>query len=214
MSARLIWVGTAFGLVGLLAACGSNPAASVPTAASAAPSRGAVATVNSRPDGLSVPCTDLTTPGPPARSTGTGSRLPGVSLQCLGGGAPVRLADVRGPVLLNVWASWCGPCGEEAGYLVEAHRALGSAVRFLGVDLSDDPSDARSWNAFHHVDWPSLSDPNSSIRGPLRVPGPPVTFFVRSDGTVAGVHYGAFTSTAEVRAAVEKQLGPIPKGNG
>jgi hypothetical protein len=87
-------------------------------------------------------------------------------------------------------------------------------VRFIGLDLSDDPADARAWNAFHGVQWPSLADPNSSVRGPLRVVGPPVTFFVRSDGTVAGVHYGAFTSTAEVRAAVEKQLGPLAKGTG
>jgi thiol-disulfide isomerase/thioredoxin len=115
---------------------------------------------------------------------------------------------------LNVWASWCGPCAQEAPYLVDAHRALGDAVRFLGVDLADDPADARAWDAFHHVDWPSLADPTSAVRGPLHVSGPPVTFFVRSDGTVAGVHYGAFTSTDEVRAAVEKQLGPIAKGTG
>jgi thiol-disulfide isomerase/thioredoxin len=137
-----------------------------------------------------------------------------MSLSCLGGGGSVDLAQVRGPAVLNVWASWCGPCAQEVGYLVEAHRGLGDAVRFIGLDLSDDPADARAWNAFHGVQWPSLADPNSSVRGPLRVVGPPVTFFVRSDGTVAGVHYGAFTSTAEVRAAVEKQLGPLAKGTG
>jgi thiol-disulfide isomerase/thioredoxin len=203
------------GLLGLLAACGSHAVGSTtvgPTTTAATPSA-AAATVNSRPDGPSVPCTALATPLP-GGSTGSGGRLPALRLDCLGGGAPMRLADLRGPALLNLWASWCGPCAEEAQYLVAAHQALGDAVRFVGLDLSDDPADARAWNAYHQVGWPSLEDPNSTVRGPLHVPGPPVTFFVRSDGTVAGVHYGAFTSTDEVRAAVEKQLGPVAKGNG
>ncbi|HEX3827619.1 MAG TPA: TlpA disulfide reductase family protein [Sporichthyaceae bacterium] len=201
--------------LGLLAACGSSSSASVEPTPSA---DSAVATVNSRPDGPAVPCTDLTTPvstvAPTAVPTGAGDRLAALSLACLGGGADVNLADLRGPALLNVWASWCGTCAQEVAYLVEAHRALGGTVRFLGLDVADDAADARAWNDFHHVYWPSLADPTSEIRGPLRVPGPPVTFFIRSDGTLAGVHYGAFTSTDEVRAAVEKQLGPIAKGTG
>jgi len=80
-------------------------------------------------------------------------------------------------------------------------------VRFVGLNLSDNPADARVWNDYFDVGWPSLRDPNARIRGPLRVPGPPVTFFLRSDGGVAGVHYGAFTSTGEVREALAKYLG-------
>jgi thiol-disulfide isomerase/thioredoxin len=228
-------------LFGLLAACGSSSSATVAPSPSAdsAVADSAVATVNSRPDGPAVPCTGLTAPGstpdtgsdssdssdssdrgtsePDAGATsavGTGDHLAALSLACLGGGAQVNLADLRGPAVLNVWASWCGTCAQEMSYLVEAHRALGAAVRFVGLDITDEPADARAWNAFHHVDWPSLADPTGEVRGPLRVPGPPVTFFLRPDGTVAGVHYGAFTSTDEVRAAVAKQLGPTAKGTG
>lgn len=212
---------------GLLAGCGSHAMATGGTVAPSPASSPAaavvpVATVNMRPDAPSPACTGLDTALP--APAGPGSRaeprrtLPGIELPCLGPGAPVRLADLRGPAVLNVWASWCGPCAAEIPFLVEANRELGSRVRFVGVDLTDEPPDARAWNAFHDVGWPSLRDPDGAIRGPLRVPGPPVTFFIRSDGTLAAVHYGAFTSADEVREAVAKNLGVVSvtaaKGNG
>jgi len=199
----------------LLAGCGSASGSS--TAVVTSHSTVTAAPVISGADAASVPCTGLTTPlpGPAAAATRSGDRLPGLSLSCLGGGPVVRLADLRGPAVLNVWASWCGPCAQEIPYLLAAHRALGPTVRFVGLDLADDPADARAWNALHQVDWPSLRDPDGSIRGPLRVPGPPVTFFIGSDGGVIAVHYGAFTSTDDVRQEVARRLGQAAaKGTG
>ncbi|HEY2832573.1 MAG TPA: TlpA disulfide reductase family protein [Sporichthyaceae bacterium] len=194
----------ALAVTALLAGCGAGGHGPVVAAAqSALPA----ATVDERPDGPSVPCAGLDRALAGAGAAKAGKKLPTISLSCLGGGPAVSLAGLRGPAVLNIWASWCGPCGDEAPYLVDAEHSLAGRVRFVGLDVSDEPADARAWNNYHGVGWPSLRDPHGVVRGPLHVPGPPVTFFLRSDGTIAGVHYGAFTSADEVRRAVETKLG-------
>lgn len=154
-------------------------------------------------------CAGLDTPlkGAPAAAPAKGDKLPDLSFECLGGGAPVKLSDLRGPLLLNVWASWCLPCADEIPYLTAAHQSLGDKVRFAGVALTDQDPDSKAWLSFHGVDWPSLADPKGAVRGPMKIPGPPVTLFVNSDGTITEVHYGAFTSARQVQDAIAEHLG-------
>jgi cytochrome c biogenesis protein CcmG/thiol:disulfide interchange protein DsbE len=109
--------------------------------------------------------------------------------------------------VLNLWASWCVPCRAELPYLRAAHQSFGERVRFAGIAVSDFDGPATEWMAFHGVGWPSLADPKGSTRGPLRAPGPPVTLFVNSDGSIVGVHYGAFRSAAQVQDAITEHLG-------
>jgi thiol-disulfide isomerase/thioredoxin len=194
----------------LLAGCGGSGSGAVTTAAARSTEATAnkpVATIDDRPDGPAVACTGLDRALAVASNAKPGKALPTLSLPCLGGGPEVNLAALRGPAVLNVWASWCGPCGDEVPYLVAVEKLMHSKVRFIGLDLTDEPADARVWNDYHQVGWPSLRDPHGAVRGPLHVPGPPVTFFIAYDGTIAGVHYGAFTSADEVRRAVETKLG-------
>lgn len=190
--------------VALLAGCGGSGHTAVTTAAEATDRP--VATIDERPDGPPVACTGLDH----VLSQGAGKpgkALPDLTLPCLGGGSAVALRSLRGPAVLNVWASWCGPCADEIGYLVTVEKLLHSQVRFIGLDLTDEAADGRTWNDNYGVSWPSLRDPHGAVRGPMHVPGPPVTFFIASDGTIAGVHYGAFTSADEVRRAVATKLG-------
>lgn len=148
-----------------------------------------------------APCPELE-PAPKVRAG-----LPELTLSCLGDGPATTLSALRGPLVLNIWASWCGPCADETPYLVAVHKSLGGQVAFLGLDVSDKASQAREWLSYMGVPWPSVQDPSGISRAKLRYGGPPVTLFVRSDGTVAKVHYGAFTSTREVAAAVADHLG-------
>lgn len=170
------------------------------------PGRSAPPLVGKGANGPVLPCAGLDAPMAGAAPADGGRALPKLTLDCLGGGEPVSLADLRGPLVLNVWASWCLPCRDELPYLVAAHEALGERVRFAGIALTDSDGPAREWLSFHGVDWPSLADGKGSIRGPLRVPGPPVTLFVNSQGRIAGVHYGAFTSARQVQDAIAEHL--------
>ncbi len=157
-------------------------------------------------DGPILPCTGLDGAVAGAPAAAGGRALPDLTFDCLGGGQAVSLQDLRGPLVLNVWASWCLPCRAELPFLAAAHESLGERVRFAGIALTDSDAPAREWLSFHGVDWPSLADRKGSIRGPLRVPGPPVTLFVNSGGRIAGVHYGAFTSARQVQDAVAEHL--------
>ena len=72
---------------------------------------------------------------------GRGDGLPELTLPCLGPGEPVQLAGLTGrPRLVNIWASWCGPCRAEMPWLQQAHDT--GAVDVLGVDAEDQASAA------------------------------------------------------------------------
>jgi cytochrome c biogenesis protein CcmG, thiol:disulfide interchange protein DsbE len=134
--------------------------------------------------------------------------LPELTLPCLGEGPEVTLAALRGSALVvNVWASWCPPCAEEMPYLVAADRALGTEVTFLGIDLVDRRAAALAFARDFAMTFPSVQDVDGLIRAELRVVAPPVTIFVRPDGRIAKIHYGAFPSEQAVRDAIAEHLG-------
>ena len=140
------------------------------------------------------------------------SGLPDVVLPCLGGGRVVRLAGLRGkPMMINVWAQWCGPCREEAPYLAEVATTNKSDLEIIGIDHDDPrPELAIEFAQLSTWKYPQLADPDVTLRTALQISGPPQTFFVRPDGTIAYRHAGQFHSAAEIRDLVRKHLGVTP----
>jgi cytochrome c biogenesis protein CcmG/thiol:disulfide interchange protein DsbE len=142
------------------------------------------------------------TPSKPPASDG----LPDVSLPCLGEGPDIRLADLRGPLVINVWAQWCGPCRDEAPYL--AQLAKSGKVKMLGIDYADPrPELAVTFATGQGLAYPHLVDPDKAIQGPLKVGGPPLTVFVDKDGAVVFVHRGVLTSQQQLDQLVKEKLG-------
>ncbi|MDX6240132.1 MAG: cytochrome c biosis protein CcmG, thiol:disulfide interchange protein DsbE, partial [Kribbellaceae bacterium] len=114
-------------------------------------------------------------PPTPSRPPATNS-LPDVSLPCLGRGPDIRLADLRGPLVINVWAQWCGPCRDEAPYLAELQRKTGGKVQLLGIDYDDPRADqAVKFAVDHQLAYPHLIDADKQLHGPLKIGGPPLT---------------------------------------
>lgn len=101
-------------------------------------------------------------------------------------GEALDLADElgHGPVVVNVWASWCGPCRREMPLL--AHT--GTRIRVIGIDERDDPRSARDFAASRGATYPSLSDPDGTLLARLAVLpqyGVPSTLFLDDRGRVA-----------------------------
>ena len=134
--------------------------------------------------------------------------LPNVELPCLGDGPPVNLSTLRGiPLVVNVWASWCPPCIEEMPILAQAARELEGTVQFIGIDYQDDPARGLELLTVMGVEFPSVIDSDASVRAPLAIPGPPVTYFVNPDGVIAGRWDGSITSEKALAILRENFLG-------
>ena len=99
-------------------------------------------------------------------------------------GEPFRLSDLRGKVVVvNIWASWCDPCKEEAPILEKTWRAYKDrGVMFLGVDYVDTESEARAYLKFFDITYPNGPDIGTNIYRLFHARGVPETYFIDRQG--------------------------------
>lgn len=208
------WLVAAVALVALgLTGCGGSAsptgsAAPIEPPSDVAPSPEPTVSLAAMKKAAGIPDCPRSDPGVAAVPSG----LPDVVLPCLGGGREVRLAGLRGkPMLINIWAQWCGPCREEAPYLADVATTNKSDLMILGIDHADpQPALAIEFAQLSTWRYPQLADPDVVLRAALQINGPPQTFFVRPDGTIAYRHAGSFKSADEVRETARQHLGVSP----
>lgn len=124
----------------------------------------------------------------PAFAPGPAPAIAGRTLD----GEPFDLAALRGrPVVLNVWASWCGPCRKEIP-AIAAWAKQHPEVAVVGVDYQDDVDAARAFAREHGATWPSVVD-DGPIGEALKVPGLPATYLIDADGRLADRILGEVT---------------------
>jgi cytochrome c biogenesis protein CcmG/thiol:disulfide interchange protein DsbE len=134
---------------------------------------------------------------------------PAVTLEKLDGSGTMSLAGLRGKVVvLNFWASWCGPCKDEAPLLEQIsvqYRDQGVVV--LGIDSQDATSDGRKFAAKYGLTYPLLHTAGSDLSHSWGVTGYPETFLLDREGRVVHHFPGAVTGS-DVTGALKSLLGP------
>ena len=115
-----------------------------------------------------------------------GHTAPGFALRTLDGSRTVRLADLRGRVVVvNFWASWCAACREEHPSLMAAwERYRDQGVVLIGVDYQDSKKAALQFMQEMGGDWPTVEDPGGRTALDYGVYGVPETFFIGLDGVI------------------------------
>jgi cytochrome c biogenesis protein CcmG, thiol:disulfide interchange protein DsbE len=116
-----------------------------------------------------------------------------------------RIAALKGyPVVVNVWASWCGPCLFEFPTLQKLSAAYGKRVAFLGVDSQDSTDEAMEFLGEEPVPYPSYSDPDEEIANEIGGLGLPVTAFYDRDGEFVFLQQKPYAEHSELRADIER----------
>jgi cytochrome c biogenesis protein CcmG, thiol:disulfide interchange protein DsbE len=116
----------------------------------------------------------------------------------------VSLAEVRGyPVVINFWASWCGPCKKEAPLLVASARAHAGKVAFLGIDIQDFKGNARRFLRRFDTNYVSVRDGNDTTYRSYGLTGVPETYYLDVRGRIVA-HTAGQLSRSELEAGISK----------
>ena len=97
----------------------------------------------------------------------------------------LELRATTRPAFIDVWASWCLPCKEEAPILASLHNTYHRQVRFLGIDVEDSRGAARAFERRYGIRFPSIFDRSASLAGKLGFFGLPTVFLVDANGRIA-----------------------------
>ena len=131
----------------------------------------------------------------------------GVELKCLDGTTGAQLGALKGPMILNVWGSWCGPCKEEIPIFRSFYEKAKDKVSLVGIDVEESSiEDGRKFVASSGITWPNLYDSDGRSREYFGM-GVPVTWFIAADGTVVGKKIGAVKDENELITLTNKYLG-------
>ena len=130
-----------------------------------------------------------------------------LQMPCLDGSSDINFHSIKGPLIINVWASWCEGCREEMPYFIDLYANpvfKNGEIELLGIDV--DERNAESGPNFiksYGMSWPHLEDVDGRSKLVFG-PGVPVTYFLDKHGEIVYKHIGAFLSKAQLYEAVEK----------
>ena len=130
-----------------------------------------------------------------------------IMLDCLDGTDGASINGIKGPAIINVWGSWCGPCKEEMPILRSFYEKVQGKLALIGVDVEEASiEDGRKFVKNNGITWPNLYDADGESRAYFGM-GVPVTWFIAADGSVAYKHIGVIKSEKELISMTSKYLG-------
>jgi cytochrome c biogenesis protein CcmG/thiol:disulfide interchange protein DsbE len=175
-------------LVGALAAAGCGPAES--------PAPGgtdSTITLKNNPDARPV----------------VGSPAPDFVLESTAGQA-ISLGSLAGrPVLLNFWATWCGPCKEEIPYLQDLSRDrdwLDRGLEVVAVDIQEGRQEVQEFMKEFGMTYRVLLDGSGEVAGLYNIRGIPTTVFIDKVGIIRYIKIGTFTGKQEIESILEQTI--------
>jgi cytochrome c biogenesis protein CcmG, thiol:disulfide interchange protein DsbE len=116
-----------------------------------------------------------------------------------------RVRALRGhPVVVNVWAAWCGPCREELPVFQQAALTHGRNVGFMGVDIKDSRDSARALLRSVPLTYPSYEDPDGNAYSHYKIVGTPSTVFYDASGRQTYVHQGPYYQQADLTRDIRR----------
>jgi thiol-disulfide isomerase/thioredoxin len=137
---------------------------------------------------------------------GVAGTLPDVDITPLAGGDAISLADIDGPAVVNLWATWCTPCRKEIPDFEAVHLERGDAVRFIGINVGEEADQASEFLAEVGATYDQYLDPQGYVSTELEATNMPVTVVIDADGTISTRHLGAMDQD-ELDAAIDEALG-------
>lgn len=131
----------------------------------------------------------------------------GISVECVDGTAGAVIQSLRGPMVLNVWGSWCTSCLAEMPKFVSFYSKAKGKVQLVGVAVEEVvPANSQRFIEKHGMTWPNFYDRDNKTRGYFGM-GVPVTWFIDAAGKVKYKKIGIVKSEAELIALTDNYLG-------
>ena len=132
------------------------------------------------------------------------------TMACLDGSSEINFHQLKGPLLINVWGSWCEGCKQEMPYFVELYQTplfASEQIQMLGINVEEkSKDDAIEYIQKSGMSWPNLED-TSGISKSIFGPGVPVTWFIDENGKNIETKIGAYTNKNQLFNQVEKVFG-------
>jgi thiol-disulfide isomerase/thioredoxin len=131
----------------------------------------------------------------------------GTLVECVDGSKGLALESLRGPMIVNVWGSWCASCLDEIPDFVSFYAKAKGKVSLIGVAVEESsPENSKRFIIDNGITWPNYYDRDSKSRGYFGM-GVPVTWFIAPDGKVQYKKIGIIKSEAELITMTEQYLG-------
>jgi len=131
-------------------------------------------------------------------------------MTCLDGLGSINFHQLKGPMVINIWGSWCEGCKEEMPYFVDLYKTASfqsGQVQLLGVNVEESSKvEAIEYIEKSGMSWPHLDDLDG-ISKSIFGPGVPVTWFINVEGENVATKIGAYTNKDQLFEQVEKVFG-------
>jgi len=135
------------------------------------------------------------------------SVVKGITLECVDGSPGAIAESLRGPMILNVWGSWCTACLDEMPEFVSFYSKAKGKVQLVGVAVEEASSaNSQRFIKENGMTWPNYYDRDSKTRGYFGM-GVPVTLFIDASGATVFKKIGVIKSVDELAELTEKYLG-------